>query len=174
MTAGYRVGRPSVADAAVVAELAAATFVETYAGANDPARFAEHVRRTFTADALAAQLRDPRTEFHWVLDDRGPVGYLRVNTAGAQTEPGYEDGLEVQQVYVLAAHQGAGLGGLLLDLAGSVAQERGLGYVWLGVWEENQKAVAFYEHAGFKVFGEHRFLLGDDPQRDLLMRRDVT
>ncbi|HEX7187369.1 MAG TPA: N-acetyltransferase [Actinomycetes bacterium] len=171
MSAGYTVSRPTLADAAAVAELAAATFVETYAGANDPARFAEHVERTFTADALATQLSDSRSEFHWVLQDGGPVAYLRVNTAGAQTEPGYEDGLEIQQVYVLAAHQGAGLGRVLLDLAGSVARERGLAYVWLGVWEDNPKAIAFYEHAGFEAFGEHRFVLGDEPQRDLLMRR---
>ena len=171
MSAGYTVSRPTLADAAAVAELAAATFVETYAGANDPASLAEHVRRTFTADALAAQLSDSRSEFHWVLHDGVPVAYLQVNTAGAQTEPGYEDGLEIEHVYVLAAHQGTGLGGRLLALAGSVARERGLAYVWLGVWEDNPNAIAFYEHLGFEVFGAHRFMFGDEPQRDLLMRR---
>jgi len=119
-------------------------------------------------------LRDPRCDTTWVLDDGKPVGYLKVNYGTAQTVPGLSDGLEVEQLYVLASHHGQGLGGQLLDLATEKARERGLTYVWLGVWEHNTNAISLYRHRGYEEFGQHVFRFGEEEQRDVLMRLDLA
>lgn len=102
-----------------------------------------------------------------------PIGFLKVNRGGAQTEPDLDDGLEVEQIYVLASHHGRRLGGRLMEHAITTARQEGFPFIWLGVWENNRKALAVYEHLGFFVLGDHTFLFGDEEQRDLLMRLDL-
>jgi ribosomal protein S18 acetylase RimI-like enzyme len=170
----YRFERPAVESAAPLAALKAETFSEAFAAANDSAELAAHLARAFAVDAISAQLRDPRCETTWVLDHVRPVGYLKVNHGTAQTVPGLGDGLEVEQLYVLASHHGQGLGGQLLDLATEKARERGLTYLWLGVWEHNTNAISLYRHRGFEEFDQHVFMLGREEQRDLLMRLDLA
>ena len=83
-------------------------------------------------------------------------------------------GLEVEQLYVLASHHGQGLGGQLLDLAIEKARERGLTYLWLGVWEHNTNAISLYRHRGYEEFDQHVFMFGGEEQRDVLMRLDLA
>ena len=170
----YRLEHPAVERAAALAALKADTFSEAFAAANDPAELAAHLARAFAVDAVAAQLLDPRSDTTWVLDDGKPVGYLKVNYGTGQTVPGLSDGLEVEQLYVLASHHGQGLGGQLLDLATEKALERGLTYLWLGVWEHNTKAISLYRHRGYEEFDEHIFRFGEEEQRDVLMRLDLA
>lgn len=84
--------------------------------------------------------------------------------------PGLSDGLEVEQLYVLASHHGQGLGGQLLEKA----RERGLTYLWLGVWEHNTNAISLYRHRGYEEFDQHVFMFGEEEQRDVLMRLDLA
>ena len=93
-----------------------------------------------------------------VLDDGRPVAYLKVNFGTAQTERGLSDGLEVQQLYVLASHHGQGLGGHLLDLAALKARAGGLAFVWLVVWNRNTNAISMYRHRGDREFADHVFM----------------
>ena len=166
--------QPSVESAAALAVFKADTFSETYGAANDPAELAAHLARAFAVDAVSAELLDPRCDTTWVLDDGKPVGYVKVNYGTAQTVPGFSDGLEVEQVYVLASHHGRGLGGQLLDLATEKARERGLTYLWLGVWEHNSNAISLYRHRGYEEFDQHVFMFGKQEQRDVLMRLDLA
>ena len=170
----YRLEQPAAESAAALAALKADTFSEAFAAANDPVELAAHLARAFAVDAVSAQLLDPRCETTWVLDEGKPVGYLKVNCGTAQTVPGLSDGLEVEQLYVLASHHGQGLGGQLLDLATEKARERGLTYVWLGVWEHNTSAISLYHHRGYEEFDQHVFILGQEEQRDILMRLDLA
>lgn len=170
----YLFEQPALESAAALAALKADTFSETYGAANDPAVLAAHVARAFAVDAISAELLDPGCETTWVLDDGRPVGYVKVNYGTAQTVPGLRDGLELEQVYVLASHHGQGLGGQLLDLAAEKARERGLTYLWLGVWEHNANAISLYRHRGYEEFDQHVFMFGNEEQRDVLMRLDLA
>jgi diamine N-acetyltransferase len=160
-------------DAAALAALKAETFVETFAEDNDPVHVRAHVAREFTADAVRRSLEDDASTTWWLLDGGVPVGFLKVNRGHAQTEPGLDDGLEVEQIYVLAAHHGRGHGSRLIDHAMHTARAEGHAFIWLGVWEHNRRAIAVYEHRGFVPIGDHTFLFGDEEQRDVLMRRDL-
>lgn len=171
--ARYVLARPGPDDAARLAELAATAFRETYLAVNEPTVIDEYVATGLTPHTYARGLADPRCELHWVLLGDDPVGYLKLNLGGAQTEPDLDDGLEIEQVYLLDAHQGHGLGRTLIEVAVDAARRHRLDRVWLGVWERNEKAISFYRRQGFETFGEHTFRLGGEEQRDLLMRRSV-
>lgn len=160
--------------AAALAALKAATFVETFAEDNDPAHVEAHLAREFTPAVVERSLEDDRSTTWWLLDDGAPVGFLKVNRGGAQTEPDLDEGLEVEQIYVLASQHGRGLGGRLLERAISTARAEGFPFVWLGVWERNLRAIAVYEHLGFVAFGDHTFFFGNEEQRDVLMRFDIA
>ena len=110
--------------AADLAGLKAATFIETFAAENDPEHVQAHVAREFTAEAVRRTLEDERCSTWWLLDDDAPIGFLKVNRGGAQTEPHLGDGLEIEQIYVLASHHGQRLGGRLLEHAIATAVRR--------------------------------------------------
>jgi ribosomal protein S18 acetylase RimI-like enzyme len=76
----------------------------------------------------------------------------------------------VQRIYVLQNFHGKNIGQLLLDEVKKIAQTTGVDYIWLGVWEENHRALQFYTKNGFVVFDKHVFKMGNDEQTDLLMR----
>ena len=165
-----RVPAPQPEDAAVAVDLipctiddveelnaiGAATFTETHAEYNSAENLDSYIRRAFTPDG----------------DET--AGYLKVNTEEAQNEAMGPDALEVERVYILRKFKGLGIGRAMIEKAIDEARTRGLGTVWLGVWEHNRQALAFYEHMGFAVFGSHVFTVGDDDQTDLLMRLRVA
>jgi len=94
-----------------------------------------------------------------------------LNYADAQTEFKDTNALEVERIYVSGEHHGKRIGKQLMDFALDIAHNKHFEYVWLGVWEHNEKAMGFYQRYGFEVFSSHPFLLGDDLQTDLLMKK---
>ena len=45
--------------------------------------------------------------------------------------------------------------------------------LWLGVWQENPRAIAFYQRSGFNIVAEQTFMLGSDRQMDFVMARSI-
>jgi ribosomal protein S18 acetylase RimI-like enzyme len=81
--------------------------------------------------------------------------------------------LEIARLYAVSPMIGKGVGSLLMQKSIDTAKERNKEAVWLGVWENNHRAISFYTRWGFEKFGEQDFLLGDDVQNDWLMMRKV-
>ena len=79
--------------------------------------------------------------------------------------------MEIERIYVLQAFHGTGLGQRLYDKAIEIALQYQLDYVWLGVWEENKRAIRFYEKNGFVTFSRHIFRVGEEEQTDLMMKK---
>ncbi|MFC2089304.1 GNAT family N-acetyltransferase [Bacteroidota bacterium] len=151
-------------------EIAINTFTETFFETNLAEDIENYNARCFTADQFRKEMLDPDSGFYFATFKERIAGYLKVNTGDAQTEPKEEDGLEVERIYVLAEYHGKGVGPALMDFAIEMGKDLGKSYLWLGVWEHNQRAQRFYSKYGMEVFDDHIFMLGDTPQRDLLMR----
>lgn len=147
-----------------------ATFMETFAAVNTEANMQRYLQESFSDEKLAEELNNPGSEFYFALLDQRVIGYLKINTGVAQTELKEAGGLEIERIYVLKEFHGLKVGQVLFNLAMEMARRRGFAYVWLGVWEENHRAIAFYRKNGFEAFDKHVFHLGDDAQTDLLMR----
>ena len=96
-----------------------------------------------------------------------------LNEAPSQTDVNDSDALEIERIYVAGEFQNKGLDRYLVDQAVHIAAERKKKYIWLGVWNKNEKAIHFYEKNGFYKIGTHIFIIGEDAQTDYIMRKDV-
>jgi ribosomal protein S18 acetylase RimI-like enzyme len=149
------------------------TFIETFAAVNTRENMAKYVAEGFSAEKLSAELNDPGSEFYFAVNDDTVIGYLKLNFGTSQTELKGPDAVEIERIYVLKEFHGKNVGQLLYEQAIELAKQRNATYVWLGVWEENARAINFYEKNGFVKFGEHIFMLGDDKQTDIMMRLEL-
>lgn len=174
MTSGsYRIERVSTQELKELRQLSISTFTNTFSKNNDPSQMEAYLSKAFHEDRLKDELATPDSNFYFLREGDQILGYLKLNTKVAQSDQVLDNALEIERIYVTGEAQGKGLGKLLLQFALEQAKEKGLICIWLGVWEKNEKAIAFYEHHGFEVFADHPFKLGDETQKDLLMKRFV-
>ena len=169
-----RITSLTVNDVSILRGIARDTFIETFSEANKAEDMDRYLSERFSEDQLAQELSNPESFFYVAEVNGHVVGYLKLNTAHAQTEPQAADALEIERIYVLSNYHGNGVGQALYHHAMSVAQDRKASYVWLGVWEHNHRALRFYEKNGFIAFGTHIFQLGNDQQTDILMKKSVA
>lgn len=149
------------------------TFAETFAASNTEENMKKYLDEAYSREKLAAEMQDPNARFYFAKVGGQVVGYLKLNSGAAQTELKDERALEIERIYVLSSWHGKHIGQMLYDKAIEVARELKADYIWLGVWEENQRAIRFYERNGFVAFDKHIFRLGDDEQTDIMMKRPV-
>jgi len=146
------------------------TFYEAFAAVNTEENMLKYLEESFSVEKLTNELSDTNSEFYFASLSHTIIGYLKLNTGSSQTDIKDENALEIERIYVLQEFLGKKVGQLLYQKATEVAKEKKADYVWLGVWEENARAINFYRKNGFAEFDNHIFMLGDDKQRDILMR----
>ncbi len=150
------------------------TFYETFAGMNTPANMKSYVAQAFGTTQLIRELADRNSGFYFIKTEGGEAaGYMKLNFHEAQTEIRDPHSMEVERIYVRKKYQGKGLGHKLLEYAFLIARERDMAYLWLGVWEHNTTAIAFYENHGFIKSGTHAFRLGNEDQTDIMMKLEI-
>jgi len=154
-------------------EIARRTFSETFSSVNTEENMAKYLDEGFSKAKLAAELNNEGSEFYFAISDNHVIGYLKLNIGQAQTELQDHNALEIERIYVLQAYHGKKVGQMLYEKAIQVAEQQSVHYVWLGVWEENPRAVRFYTKNGFVEFDKHIFKLGDDEQTDIMMRKEL-
>lgn len=154
--------------------LAIRTYYETFAALNTPENMEEYLRRAFAREKLSRELSDKNSMFFLLRADDKPAGYLKVNEAPSQTDVNDPASLEIERIYVSGEFQGEGLGRYLMEHAIRMAAARKKKYVWLGVWEKNEKAIRFYKRNGFCRIGTHSFVMGEDEQTDYIMRKELS
>lgn len=163
-----------VNDYQVVQSIGRETFYEAFASQNPEGVMQEYLSTSFSDEKIKTELANKESQFFIAWDNDLPVGYLKISTGNAQTELLGPDALEIERIYVKASHQGKKIGQLLFDKALEVARKKQKKTVWLGVWEENPKAIRFYEKNGFVAFDKHIFNLGDEAQTDIMMRKTLS
>lgn len=158
-------------DLALLQDISVGTFHETFKDQNSPESMKAYLDRAFNLNQLEKEMRNSSSEFYFVYYNGEIAGYLKVNTDDAQTEMVGHDSLEIERIYVKGRYQKHGLGKLLLNKAMDIALARNKRNVWLGVWERNENAIAFYKKMGFVQTGSHSFYMGDEEQRDYIMTK---
>ena len=138
------------------------TYFETFAAMNTPENMAAYLHKAFNLEKLHAELLNEASSFYFLYSDNALAGYLKLNEAQAQTEFQDAASLEIERIYVDKRFQGKGFGQHLIDYAIQMAGRKHKEYVWLGVWEQNEKAIRFYKKNGFYKIGSHSFFMGDD------------
>ena len=143
------------------------------ADSNTAANMQQHCAASYGQALQLAEIQDSSCETRVAELDRRLVAYVQLRFDAAEPLIAGERAVEIQRFYVDALHHGAGLAHQLMAHVLARTDAAGYAVLWLGVWERNARALAFYRKWGFEVVGEHIFVVGDDPQRDLLMRRDA-
>ncbi len=160
-------------DAALIADLSRQTFYDTFAAQNRPEDMALFLEQQFTRDALMEEVGAPGNTFLLAYDGAEVAGYARLRE-GAAPLGGNVAALEIARLYVVKSSIGKGVGKVLMQACINMAKEKGKKMVWLGVWENNERAIAFYTQWGFEKFSEQPFVLGYDVQTDWLMKKDIS
>ena len=146
------------------------TFYETFSSGNTEENMNKYLEDGFSNEKLTAELADKNAELYFATLDSKVIGYLKLNFGQSQTELKEDKALEIERIYVLKEFHGKKVGQLLYNKAIVVARQTNTNYVWLGVWEENPRAISFYKKNGFVEFDKHIFKLGDDEQTDIMMK----
>lgn len=170
---GLKIRRGTVEDAELLSELGARTFSETYAADNTAEDLAEYVARHFNVAQQTTELEDPASAFLIAEVDGRPAGYAKLHDGAPEKGVEGPNPVELVRIYVSREWLGRGLGQELMRACLDEARQSGHETIWLGVWERNERAQAFYRKWNFRPVGEHIFQLGADLQRDILMERPL-
>jgi diamine N-acetyltransferase len=170
MSAPGVVFRPATAeDAAEWSAFAERVFVETFAKDNTPENFTTYLRSAFSTDLQTREIADPNAFVLLAFVSGSLAGYAHLDKSEVPASIDDDSALELKRFYVAKEWQGRGLANSLMHETMQHARARGARTLWLGVWEHNPRAIAFYRKQGFREVGSHPFLIGDDRQTDLEM-----
>ncbi|QQZ09945.1 GNAT family N-acetyltransferase [Heyndrickxia vini] len=161
-------------DSRTLQEISYETFNDTFKHENSPENMNAYLKRAYNLTQLEKELSNLSSQFFFVYFNTELAGYLKVNTNDAQSEEMGEDALEIERIYIKRNFQKHGLGKVLLNKALEMALESNKKKVWLGVWEKNENAIAFYKKMGFVQTGAHSFYMGDEEQTDFIMTKTLV
>jgi ribosomal protein S18 acetylase RimI-like enzyme len=167
MTVALRRAAPG--DAPSLTVLAERTFRDAFGARNSPEDMDLHCTRYFSPDIQAREIADRGIVTMLAVENGQFVGFTQMTLARPQAHVAGERPAELNRIYVVAEHHGKGVAQALMQQAIGDAKAAGADCLWLGVWEHNPKAMAFYRKFGFEIVGSHPFMLGHERQRDLVM-----
>lgn len=161
-------------DAKALAEIAESTFRATFEAFNAPEHMAAHCAQCYGEALQGAEIRDPAITTLLCVRGDELIGFAQLRRGGAPDCVLADAPGEIQRLYVDASWHGKGAARQLMEACLDELSSRRCDVAWLGVWEHNHKAIAFYRKHGFAPQGEQIFWLASDPQRDLVMVRPLS
>lgn len=161
-------------DVLTLQEIGRQTYFETFRGTTSPENMDAYLEKAFNLNQLEKELSNPSSQFFLLYVDDEAAGYLKINVHDAQTEKMGDEALEIERLYVKKPFQKHGLGKMLFNHAVDLARQQQKKKIWLGVWEHNENALAFYKKMGLVQTGSHPFIMGDDEQTDLIMTKTLA
>ena len=157
-------------DALLLQQIGRKTFEQTFSSSNSKENMVKYLEEGFSLSKLQGEIDDPNAEFYFAIHHNHIIGYLKLNIGQSQTEIKNEHALEIERIYVLKEFHGQNIGQQLFEKALERAYVQKVDFIWLGVWEENRRAIQFYTKNGFVAFDKHIFRLGDEEQTDIMMK----
>jgi ribosomal protein S18 acetylase RimI-like enzyme len=171
----FEIHRATEADVAALTEFGARTFRESFAKDNTVEDMQKHLDSAWRAELQRAEILDPALDTLLVRDTTGSLaGFAQLRDKRAPQGVTMTSPVELWRFYVDKPWQGRGLARALMTAVEDRARARGGRELWLGVWERNERAQAFYRKCGFEKVGTQVFVVGTDPQTDHVMLRRLA
>ena len=158
-------------DITEIIKLGRSTYYDTFHALNRKDTMDKYLDESFNPKKIENELNNPDSVFYFLYDNDLIVAYMKVNFPNAQTDINDLNSLELERIYVKKEYKGLGYGKAIIAKTISIAKEHGCNYVWLGVWEKNKHAIAFYQKMGFEIFDKHIFRMGDELQNDFILKK---
>lgn len=168
-----RIRSATLNDLKVLLALSRRTFIQSSGPRNTEANMNTYMNEAFSEAQLMNELHDKASIFFLLEYGTEVVGYAKLRTSKKQAALGDKAAIEIQRLYLLEEYTGKGIGKALMQKCLDKAISLGYQVVWLGVWEHNPRAIAFYQACGFEVFSSYIFQFGDEAQTDLLMKKTL-
>lgn len=159
----------TIDDAKMLAEFGAKAFYDSFANDNAEENIHLYLKRTYSPEIQLSELTNPEVVFLIAEIEDEAVGYVKINLNSRAGSVQGSRTIEIERIYAAKEHIGKGVGKSLMQACIEEAKQRDCDSLWLGVWEKNPRAIAFYKKWGFVETGTHAFMLGNDPQRDFIM-----
>ncbi len=163
----------TVAEVFALRQLSIDTFVDTYNIYNTPENMQLYIETYFNVQRLTDEINNNNVQYYLAVVDNALIGYIKMRTEDTPPELEGVKHIEIERIYVSPNYKGLKIGKRLIEHAATIAHQQQFDILWLGVWEKNENAIAFYKKQGFTIFGDHDFVLGTDKQRDWLMKIDI-
>lgn len=151
--------------------LARETFIESFGHLNRKEDIEKYLAKNLTETSIASEFADEANKFFLAKMNDTLIGYIKLRPNENQDKPSGTKAIEIERIYVRKEHHDKKIGATLMEHAIGFAEKNGYETIWLGVWERNDRAIKFYERWGFKQYGSHPFILGNDSQTDILMKK---
>lgn len=161
-------------DAEALAHLAERTFRDTFATENNPIDMDLYCAESFGTEIQRQEILDANYVTLLAEVERQLVAFVQVRLQSPKACVVADRPSELYRLYVSSEWHGRGVAHDLMAHVLSTAAHAGADSIWLGVWEHNPRAIAFYRKYGFRVVGEHGFQFGRELQHDLIMVTEVS
>jgi ribosomal protein S18 acetylase RimI-like enzyme len=172
-SSAYKISLVTIKEIEALRDISIQTFTETFTEHNSPENMRKYISENFSIEKLTSEFQNRDSSFYLISLNETVIGYLKLNRGAAQTEPN-NNALEIERIYVQQEFHGKKVGLCLFEKAKTIALENHYEYIWLGVWEKNTKAIAFYKKFGFVEYDQHVFVLGNDSQTDIMMKLNLN
>jgi ribosomal protein S18 acetylase RimI-like enzyme len=160
----------TINDARLIADISHQTFYETFGHQNRREDMDKFLNQQFTKGKLMMEVGVKQNIFLLAYDENEIAGYVKIRDERIPPTMGNVNALEIARIYAMKNKIGKGVGSFLMQSCIDIAKQKNKDWLWLGVWENNTRAIDFYMKWGFLKFDETDFLLGDDVQKDWLMK----
>lgn len=173
MNEGISVRTCNSQDVDTLVSLGIKTFRDTFDEFNTPEDMMLYINKTFTRKLVEQEMKEPGTVFFLAFDGRKAAGYAKIKASRSPEALGLTAALEIERLYAHKDYVGKRVGHMLMQTCLAFARKKGCPALWLGVWENNSRAISFYEKNGFVRVGQRPFVLGHDVQTDWIMKKEV-
>lgn len=165
--------RPATSsDCATIVKLGSQTFVETYGEVSSKETLDKYLQAKFSPEKIAEELGNPAERFFVAFVDGLPVGFTKLRHDRVPKNLANKKAIELERIYVLREHQGSSVGKELMNRCKEIARAEKFELIWLQVWQDNLRAIQFYQKSGFVIYETANFNFADITHKDYLMRFD--
>ncbi len=162
-----------LSELAVLQKIAIDSYWQTFGESTTVENNQRFIEEAYTLKQFEKELNEVNSNYYLAWDGDKAAGFLRMRLSDEVKHLLGDNTVELQRLYIHPDHQGKKIGSILMDYALDYASQRKVEWIWLGVWEFNLRAQAFYKKFGFERFSEHVFQVGDDPQIDWLLKKKL-
>ena len=163
----------TIADAEIISTISSKTFYDSFAEQNTNEDVEKHILEYYNVPKMQEELTDANNVFLLAYYENELAGYAKTREEAKNESKDLEEPIEIERIYAVKNMIGKGIGKALMLRCMAIAKQKNKQTIWLGVWEKNLPAIAFYTKWGFEKFGQHVFLVGNDPQTDFLMKKSL-
>ena len=163
----------TIVDAQQIAKISKQTFYEAFSDQNTKTDMDLFLAANFNIQDTQQEIAEKSNTFYLVYTNNKLCGYAKVIEKDNCDEFPNTKTLRISRIYVLNTFIGQGIGKALMQQCLDFAMKLGKTIIWLGVWENNLAAITFYQKWGFEKVGTEIFVLGNDPQTDWLMKKQL-